>query len=92
MAFSLGCVNCRVPLGMGAREAGSRATPTRSHSPRTERGGQVICFPAFHHESGRLKVTLHLAGLELRSVLTPGWTDAASICGTAEAGPRNGPV
>lgn len=86
MAFSLGCVNCGVPLGMGAREAGGRSAPSRSHSAPTERGGRVICFPAFHRERGRLKVTLRLAALELRPLLTPAWTDAASICGAAEAG------
>lgn len=60
MAFSPGCVNCGVPLGMERRQV----PPTRSHSPSIEREGQVIYSAAFHHESGRLKVTLDLAGLE----------------------------
>lgn len=57
--------------GDGSPQAGGRSAPTRLYSPSIEREGQVIYFPAFHHESGRLKVTLDLAGLESRSVLTP---------------------
>lgn len=85
MAFSPGCVNCGVPLGMERRQV----PPTRSHSPSIEREGQVIYSAAFHHESGRLKVTLDLAGLESLSVLTPSETDATSLRGTFGDEPFN---
>lgn len=66
---SLGCVNCREPFGIGACETGGRSAPAASPftGNRMRRAGNLLPS-VFHHKSGRLKVTLHLTGLESLSM------------------------